>query len=585
MGRLLASWAVVFWLGAASALAAERTLVRDEARETMPPRFALLIGADDYTMGWPRKQNAVRDAKLIASEFLRHGYKVALLANPDSRRLARALKQFFLVDGDDPRAQLFVWYSGHAHTIGTRTFLVPTDAPLPRREADFINSAFALDDYVELLRRAPASQVYTVLDAPVAAIEFDTRTDANAAADPFAVDLPVRQFLVSAAVGQAPADDGVFRRMFLRGLAGINRADGNLDKMLTADEIGAYMVNRIAALTKNRQTPLYGKLPGREFAGGDFAFRIGTSHRTDMVAARARDPNGDAEEIEQVLWSSIQDSTDPRKFESFLKIYPDGAHAEKAYARLQLVRRAQDSTVAALSTPDAPLLGAPVPLAATEPDAPAQRPQFAPPQPQPRQANRGAPPAPAPPAMPVPRVTAAPLQQVAQTIRQPAFEEMAVPVPSGREPASAPLALTPRNLNRAAPPSGIPTTFRVAPRRTQPQAVIPAPAPAAATPASLPVIPPKAKAAPEASAAPLVGRIVQLGAFRSRSEAEKALRNWRSAVPALFQRVAEPAIVTADLGEKGIFHRVRVPGFADSRKASEFCGEYKGAGRDCYVVP
>jgi cell division septation protein DedD len=142
--------------------------------------------------------------------------------------------------------------------------------------------------------------------------------------------------------------------------------------------------------------------------------------------------------------------------------------------------------------------------------------------------------------------------------------------------------LTPRNLDTGPAPASTPATFRVAPRSAPPPAAAPAPAP---IPASLPKAQPLPKAAPEAAAAPLGGKIVQLGAFRSRAEAEKALGNWRRDVASLFQRVAEPAIVTGDLGEKGVFYRVRVPGFADSRKASEFCGEYKGPGRDCYVVP
>jgi hypothetical protein len=90
---------------------------------------------------------------------------------------------------------------------------------------------------------------------------------------------------------------------------------------------------------------------------------------------------------------------------------------------------------------------------------------------------------------------------------------------------------------------------------------------------------------PEASAARGGGKVVQLGAFKVRAEADKALANWRREVPALFGRIAAPDIVTADLGAKGIFYRVRVSGFADSREASKFCGEYKGPGRDCYVVP
>jgi hypothetical protein len=252
-----------------------------------------------------------------------------------------------------------------------------------------------------------------------------------------------------------------------------------------------------------------------------------------------------------------------------------------------LVRNARDSTVAALSSPNVPSLGAPTPLPEVQP--PLQRAPFAQPQPQPRAnadaASRSAansltkpPAAPAPPAMPVPRVTASPLQQVAQATPQPAFEEMAVPAPG---PKTTPLALTPRNLDTG---PAAPATFRVAPRSAQPPVAAPAPV-LAPIPASLPKAQPIPKAPPEASAAPLGGKVVQLGAFRSRAEAEKALGNWRRDVPALFQRISEPAIVTADLGEKGVFYRVRVPGFADSRRASEFCREYKGPGRDCYVVP
>lgn len=173
------------------------------------------------------------------------------------------------------------------------------------------------------------------------------------------------------------------------------------------------------------------------------------------------------------------------------------------------------------------------------------------------------------------RVKPASQQVFAQpAVEQPAFEEMAepeaAPAPTTfvAPPAkSAPLALTPRNLDYGSA-RGTPTAFQA------PAPVSPRPVPNASTSVSLPP-----------AAAPLGGKIVQLGAFRSPGEAEKALGNWRRDVPAAFARVAEPAIVAADLGEKGVFYRVRVPGFADSRRASEFCGEYRGPGRDCYVVP
>jgi cell division septation protein DedD len=174
----------------------------------------------------------------------------------------------------------------------------------------------------------------------------------------------------------------------------------------------------------------------------------------------------------------------------------------------------------------------------------------------------------------------------------PAFEEMAAPDPGDRASAAptrlAPIALIPRSWNMGAASVGTPrvaeTSFRVAPHNPAP---VPEAAPAQAgglIPVSLPSVAPQA--VPMAISVPSPGgRMVQLGAFRSRDEAGRSLDEWRHAVPAVFAGAAAPAIVTADLGEKGIFYRIRVPGFSDSRKAGDFCAAYKGADRDCFIVP
>jgi hypothetical protein len=157
---------------------------------------------------------------------------------------------------------------------------------------------------------------------------------------------------------------------------------------------------------------------------------------------------------------------------------------------------------------------------------------------------------------------------------QPAFEEMAQPEPGPASQVSSvappqapraagrPIALTPRTAGSAPAPVSVSPTVRVA----------------------LPVAP-QERPAVVAPTAKIEGKVVQLGAFRSRAEAEKALADWKAQVPALFAQAGPPTIMAADLGEKGTYHRVRVAGFSDSRKAGEFCGEYKGGGRDCYVVP
>ena len=194
-------------------------------------------------------------------------------------------------------------------------------------------------------------------------------------------------------------------------------------------------------------------------------------------------------------------------------------------------------------------------------------------------------------------ITARGLAQSAQVSElTPQFEEMAEPEPvKGSTPAPArasrlqPLALTPRYLDTGPAPAPLAhsvSAFRPVPRTTpQPpvQALPPkAPLVAISNPTTEPLVP---RARSETATAPLGGKIVQLGAYRSRTEAEKALSGWRRETPALLAGAADPTIVTADLGDKGVYYRIRVGGFADSRKAGDFCSEFKGGGRDCFVVP
>lgn len=100
--------------------------------------------------------------------------------------------------------------------------------------------------------------------------------------------------------------------------------------------------------------------------------------------------------------------------------------------------------------------------------------------------------------------------------------------------------------------------------------------------------PPPVVARPGPEAAPSLqvsGKVVQLGAFRDPDVAEKALAEWRGAVPAMFQGVVAPNIVIGDLGAKGTYYRIRIAGFSNSRKAGDFCAAFRGGGRDCFVVP
>lgn len=102
-----------------------------DPKQNYSASYALVIGIDNYTNGWPKLQNAIKDAELIATEMGRRGFKVTLRKNPNSKQLKQSLEHFYATKGADPDARLFVWYAGHGHTLKGEGYLVPSDAPVP----------------------------------------------------------------------------------------------------------------------------------------------------------------------------------------------------------------------------------------------------------------------------------------------------------------------------------------------------------------------------------------------------------------------------------------------------------------------
>jgi len=90
--------------------------------------------------------------------------------------------------------------------------------------------------------------------------------------------------------------------------------------------------------------------------------------------------------------------------------------------------------------------------------------------------------------------------------------------------------------------------------------------------------------APVRTVAALDGAYVaQIGAFRSQEDAESG---W-IAFTARFSDVAvgyAPDIQRADLGDRGVFHRLRVAAFASRQDAAEFCATLDARGQACLVA-
>jgi hypothetical protein len=97
------------------------------------------------------------------------------------------------------------------------------------------------------------------------------------------------------------------------------------------------------------------------------------------------------------------------------------------------------------------------------------------------------------------------------------------------------------------------------------------------------------KAAPKRAATPQISRstgrndfMVQLAASRSRALARGVYSSLQGNYSDLLGQ-RNPLILRVDLGDKGIFYRVNVPGFESRNAASAFCANLKSRGQDCLV--
>jgi hypothetical protein len=299
--------------------------------------YALVIGIDRYTNGWPALRNAVNDARAVATKLKDHGFDVTLRENLGADDFRRTLREFFARTGRDPEARLLLWYAGHGHTVDGEGFLVPADAPRGN-DPDFLVDALPLRDFGSLVRLAKSKHVLSIFDACFAGTVFEARGGVPTAAITSKTTKPVRQFITSGDAGQLVRDDGSFREYFLRALSGDEKADFNSDGYVTGEELGLFLSQRMSALTQASQTPKSGKLHDVRFNQGDFVFALeqATTNQQSVVADK-----------EALFWSTIKDSKRASDFEAYLSQYWNGTFSSLARIRLNELK---GTKVAAVTT-------------------------------------------------------------------------------------------------------------------------------------------------------------------------------------------------------------------------------------------
>src|SRR5262249_14996018 len=76
------------------------------------------------------------------------------------------------------------------------------------------------------------------------------------------------------------------------------------------------------------------------------------------------------------------------------------------------------------------------------------------------------------------------------------------------------------------------------------------------------------------------GVFVQIAIEKSEDEAKTTYHDLQVKFPTILGKL-DPNIQRADLGDKGVYFRVRVGPFVSAADAQKVCGNYKAAGGDC----
>ena len=301
--------------------------------------YALVIGIDDYTTGWPKLDLAVKDAKAVAKELRLRGFEVTFKQDLTSEQLRQTLRRFFAIKGRDPDARLFLWWAGHGHTIAGEGYLVPTDAP-PANDPDFLVKALHMRDFGGLMRLAQAKHVLSVFDSCFSGTIFTARAGAAPAAITRKTTKPVRQFITSGDAGQEVRDDGSFREYFLRAIRGDERADFNKDGYVTGQELGLFMNQKVSELTRDAQTPKAGKLHDVKYNQGDFVFALlGPQKKAPSRAPASGASTFDQRQLDLSFWQTIKDSNNAAMYQEYLWQFPNGTFSGLAKLKLNQLKK------------------------------------------------------------------------------------------------------------------------------------------------------------------------------------------------------------------------------------------------------
>ena len=259
--------------------AMEPVLIKDKQGKQVglyKESHALVIGVSDYKAGWPDLESIPGEIEQVEAALIKMGFNVKKVMDPDSEALKGAYENFINEYGYDEQNRLLFFFSGHGHSRkgGKKGYLVPVDAPDPRKdEKGFLRKALTMSDILNMCKKMEAKHALFLFDSCFSGTIFKAK--ALPKQPPHISSFtasPVRQFITAGSAGEEVPANSVFTPSFVRALRG--EADLNKDNYVTGTELGMYLHEKVLYYNTG-QTPQYGKIKDPDLDEGDFVFVLG----------------------------------------------------------------------------------------------------------------------------------------------------------------------------------------------------------------------------------------------------------------------------------------------------------------------
>jgi hypothetical protein len=238
--------------------------------------WAIVVGINKYNV-CPPLEYAVSDAQAVAKKLREIGFEdvIEILDKEATRERILTVLGSELPRKVGPEDRVLIFFAGHGQTETLpdgkeQGYLIPVDGDL----SNYFTTAISMQQVREISERVPAKHILYVMDACYSGQGFTRAIGVEPAINGYLhkiTSLRSVQMITAGGKKEQAVEvqgHGLFTQYFLRGLDG--EADRDNDMVVTASELGAYLMPQVSRASGNLQTPQYGRLDGE----GEVVFMV-----------------------------------------------------------------------------------------------------------------------------------------------------------------------------------------------------------------------------------------------------------------------------------------------------------------------